>query len=119
MQDYLFVKDGNSLFQVLFSELQYIESLKRYLRFVTVGKVYLSEGSLYQIENSLPSDQFCRIHRSYIVSFRYARHLNAKTVTVGDRQLPIGRRYRGMLWNKIIIAGREAPLVSESNRQSV
>lgn len=101
MQDFLFVKDGPNLFQVLYSELQYVESIGRYVRFVTKDKGYLTEGSLYKIEEHLPPNEFCRIHRSYIVSLRHAKHLNAKIVTVGGTELPIGRTYRGCLWAKV------------------
>jgi DNA-binding LytR/AlgR family response regulator len=101
MQDSLFIKDGGKLFQVFFSELQYVESAHRYVRFVTADKVYLREGSLNEVENELPADQFCRIHRSYIVSYRHTRQVDARMIIVAGRQLPIGRQYRGILLAKI------------------
>jgi DNA-binding LytR/AlgR family response regulator len=103
MQDCLFVKNGSSHCRISFEELQYVEAEKRYVRFVTAEKVYLTEGPLYKVEHLLPSDQFCRIHRSYIVSLHHAKQYDAKAVTVGSKQLPIGRHYRNMLSLKVLI----------------
>jgi DNA-binding LytR/AlgR family response regulator len=98
---YIYVKEGRSLFQVHFSELQYIEAYNKCLRVITCDRVYLTKASLTSIEKQLPVDLFCRIHRSFIVSFRYAHQLNCRTVIVAGTQLPIGRNYRGALVSRV------------------
>ncbi|HEY6505036.1 MAG TPA: LytTR family DNA-binding domain-containing protein [Chitinophagaceae bacterium] len=109
MRDFLFVKDGSKHVQVFFSQLQYIEAAHRYVRFVTADKVYTGEGPLYDVETALPVEQFCRIHKSYIISLLHTRHFDARTVMVGGCQLPIGRQYRGILPKKVnVVCGNAA-----------
>jgi DNA-binding LytR/AlgR family response regulator len=88
----------------MFSDVQYVEADKRYVKFVTAERYYLTEGSICNVELLLPADQFCRIHRSYIISLKHTRRFNAVTVTVGDTQLPIGKEYRDRLKKKVILA---------------
>jgi two-component system LytT family response regulator len=113
MQDFLFVKDGRQIFQVFFSELLFLESATRYVRFVTTDRSYLQEGSLCKAEEELPGYMFCRIHRNYIISLRYARHLNSKVVSVAGRELPVGKSFRGILWSKIITKKEEGIIAKQ------
>ena len=101
MQDCIFVKDGRQKYQIFFSELQYVESAHRYVKFVTAYGSFLREGSLCDAEKELPANQFCRIHRNHIISFRYSRQMDPKNVYVAGRQLPIGKQYRGSFLSKI------------------
>jgi len=55
-----------------------------------------------QVEETLPQDRFCRIHRSYIVSINHIKKFNNKTVNVGDKNLPIRDQYRNILMGKIV-----------------
>lgn len=101
MKDFLYIKNGRKALKLFYSDIQYIESSKRYVRFITIERTYLHDCSLSDLENNLPPDLFCRIHRSYIISFRNARQMDAKVVHVAGRDLPIGKNYRCKLWVKL------------------
>jgi two-component system LytT family response regulator len=101
MQDFLYIKEGVKVFQIQLSELQYVEAAQRYIRLVTTDRIYIIDGPLSEFEDRLPRDQFCRIHRSFIVSFKHAHQLGSRTVIISGRELPVGRRYSGLLWAKI------------------
>jgi DNA-binding LytR/AlgR family response regulator len=104
MKDYLLLKDGTEYVRVFLSEVLYIKAMKPYLRFVlSDNRKCVSKGYLSDFESVLPGDQFCRIHKSYIVSLRYARRYSVKEVLVGDTRVPIGRRYKHHLSAKVWI----------------
>lgn len=107
MQNFFYVKDRGEFVQLLFSDVHYIEAERRYVKFVTADKYYLTESSICNIESILPADQFCRIHRSFIVSLRHTQRFNTSTVTVPNKQLPIGKEYKDVFKKKIILATSE------------
>jgi hypothetical protein len=103
MHDFLYVKDGWSYIQVFFSEILYIEANDKYSSLVTNTKKHLILQPLNNIEKSLPSNLFCRVHRSYIVSLLHTKCFDNNTVSVGDRTLPIGKLYKGALPGRVVI----------------
>jgi DNA-binding LytR/AlgR family response regulator len=54
------------------------------------------------IEEILPQDQFCRVHRSYIVSLNHIDCFNGKSVTIGQKNFPLSEQYRNILLKKVI-----------------
>lgn len=76
------------------TEILYIESND------SVTTVYASDGR--QFRNKTPisqweaslGDKFVRIHRSYLVNRSAITSVEAGTVIVGDRQLPVSRKYK-------------------------
>ncbi|MBL7739062.1 MAG: LytTR family transcriptional regulator [Chitinophagaceae bacterium] len=113
MPDFLYVKYQGKHCRIFLTELQYLEAEKRYVRLVTENKTFLIESSLYKIESLLPSDQFCRIHKSYIISLQHAGQFDANTVTVANRPLPIGRHYRSILESKVLVINSRLSLTGK------
>lgn len=76
------------------TEILYIESND------SVTTVYASDGR--QFRNKTPisqweaslGDSFVRIHRSYLVNRSAISSVESGTVMVGDRQLPVSRKYK-------------------------
>jgi DNA-binding LytR/AlgR family response regulator len=53
--------------------------------------------NLKTIEEDLPSSDFIRIHKSYIVSIRHITAVRGNSVFLGSKQLPVGNNYRAGL----------------------
>ena len=100
MRDYLFLKNNSKCSRIFFNDLQYIEAADKYVRFVTIQKNYLLLGCLSRVEMQLPPDQFCRIHRSYIVSFRHTEEFTSETVLIAGLHLPLARQYKAAFFER-------------------
>jgi len=98
-KDFIFLNVQKKKVKILFSEIVYIESQLEYIRIVTVTKEYLSKMSTHEIEDLLPSGQFKRIHRSYIISISKIVSYTAEMVELKGASIPIGRGYRDILEN--------------------
>jgi two-component system LytT family response regulator len=94
MRDFFFLKTNGKCAKIFFKELQYVEAVDKCVRIVTEKKSYLVLGCLYQVEEWLPPNEFCRIHRSYLVSLRHINEFSNDLVSIVDRELPIGNQYR-------------------------
>jgi len=103
MQDFLFVKLDKKFSKIFFSEIMYAEAVKKYVRIVTTRRAYLILASMCSVEQILPSNQFCRIHRSYIVSLTHTTDFDNDLVYIGNKILPIGKQHRASLQERVTI----------------
>ena len=64
-----------------------------YIKIFTLNesRPYLTKGCLKDIELLLPSRDFCRVHRSYIVGLRHIRHIYPDLVNLGTREVPLAK----------------------------
>src|SRR3989304_4322323 len=96
-KDFIFVNVQNKKVKIIFSDILYIESQREYVKIVTTKKAYLSKMSTHTIESLLPSNQFKRIHRSFIISVDKIESKTAETVAVNGVSLPVGRGYKNVI----------------------
>jgi two-component system, LytTR family, response regulator len=96
-KDYLFVNVQKKKVKIMFSEIIYIESQREYIKIVTTRGDFLPKISTNEIEELLPTQQFRRIHRSFIISVSKINSYTAEIVEVNGVQIPIGRGYRDVI----------------------
>ena len=65
------LKDSGSIKIIALKNLAYLKADDDYVELFSEGKKYLKKTTLKHYESSLPSDQFVRIHRSYMVNVQY------------------------------------------------
>jgi len=91
-RDYFFVKSNNKLNKILYKEVEYVESIGDYIKIFTTGQPILSYSTLKSIESKLPSDQFVRVHNSYIISVNAVKAVDGNTVELlNGVSLPISK----------------------------
>ncbi len=93
-QDYFFVKTEFRLQKVNFSDILYIEGMGDYLRIVTPHERIMTLQNFKSMEDILPSRQFVRVHRSYIVNISKILSIERNRIKIADQLLPIGENYR-------------------------
>ncbi len=91
-----YVKSDYKLLHLLYEDILYIEGLKDYVKIYTENdpKPILSLMSLKSLEETLPSERFTRVHRSYIIHRNKITSIQKNRITIGKKQVPIGETYR-------------------------
>jgi DNA-binding LytR/AlgR family response regulator len=91
---FLYFRSERKMVKVFLDDIQYIESLKDYIKVVRANQPPLIvKQSLTTLEAMLPSNLFIRIHRSFIVSKIKITAYTAYDIEIGPVELPIGRQY--------------------------
>lgn len=72
------------------SDILYVESFLHYIVIHTKGKEYKIKESISAFEEKL-SDDFYRIHRSYLVSLKHITRISRTSVNIGEAVLPLSR----------------------------
>ena len=93
-KEYLMIKSGNRLVKVFPDDIQYIEAAGNYMCFHVKGKKLMALLSMNDALDILPSNDFVRIHKSYIISLKHLDAVERQDVVVAGKQLPIGITYR-------------------------
>ncbi|MBO9631901.1 MAG: response regulator transcription factor [Chitinophagaceae bacterium] len=101
--DFIFIKTSHKIQKIFYEDIIYLEGLKDYTRIHLSGsrKPIVTLQSLKYFESRLPSTNFIRIHRSYIVSLRKLDTVSRKTVFLGETELPCSEHYRNILYTLI------------------
>ena len=94
--DSIFVKVDYKLVQVRLNDILYVEGLKDYLKIYLKGQArpLLSLMSLKALEGLLPTTQFIRVHRSYIVRKDKIESVDRGRIVVNGACIPIGESYK-------------------------
>lgn len=96
---YFFVNAEYRQVKVMYKDINYIEGLKDYIKInlQAPAKPLLVRMSMKSIEEELPSSQFIRIHKSYIVSINSITSVRKSSVFIDQLELPVGETYQGVI----------------------
>ena len=98
--EYIFVKSDYKLIQIPLNNILYIEGLKDYV------KIHLEDGqkpilsllSMKSMEERLPSNQFIRVHRSFIVQKNKIKVIDRGRIVFNKEYIPISESYKQELF---------------------
>lgn len=91
---FVFVKDGTKLIKVNMNDILYVEGLKDYVTIHTKTQKIVTLQRLKSLEEQLPTEQFIRIHHSYIISIQAIDVIHKGEVQIGNAMIPISDSYR-------------------------
>jgi DNA-binding LytR/AlgR family response regulator len=82
-----------------------MEKKGHYVVFHTHGKELLSRMSMNDLMDTLPSDNFIRVHRSFVVAVDKIDTIEKSLVVIKGRKIPIGGSYRDSFFKRIQFSG--------------
>ena len=102
-RDYFFINVTHKLHKIFYSDILYLEGFKDYTKIylITSASPLLVLHNLKYFEEQLQKNEFIRIHRSYIVPIRMLNTISRKSVTIGNKSLPVSDNYRNNLYASI------------------
>lgn len=98
--DYIFVKNNKKNIKVKLQEINYIESIKDYIKIHSTKDTITIKHSLSAFEDKL-DERFLRIHRSYIVNTQKITAFTKVDVEIGLIELPIGDSYKAFVYSRL------------------
>ena len=89
----IFVKVDYQLMKINLKDIELIEGLDDYIRIHVKPKSVLTLMTLKSLQEKLPSNEFIRIHRSYIVPASKIESFGKSKVKVAGKEIPVGSSY--------------------------
>jgi DNA-binding LytR/AlgR family response regulator len=89
----IFVKVDYQLMKINLKDIDLIEGLDDYIRIHIKPKPILTLMTLKSLQEKLPSPEFIRIHRSYIVPSNKIESFGKSKVKIAGKEIPVGSSY--------------------------
>ncbi|RNI22671.1 LytR/AlgR family response regulator transcription factor [Rufibacter latericius] len=91
--EYLFLKVGHRIQKIATKDILFIEGMKDYLRVHTAQEKIMTLISFAKLEELLPTQNFARVHRSFMVAIDKIDHIEKNRISIGDQIIPISDTY--------------------------
>jgi DNA-binding LytR/AlgR family response regulator len=101
-QNYLFIRADYSLNKILISDILFIEGLDDYLKiYIENQKTIVARMTMKSILEKLPSAEFARVHRSFIVPISKINKIRNKVIFIKEEEIPLSSTYEQQFLNRI------------------
>jgi len=100
--DYFFIKADNKLVKVSFSDILFIEALQNYVVVHTQEKKLITYLTFKSVEEYLPSSQFIKVHKSFIVSAAKVDSIEGNDIRICQHHIPISRNLKDEVMDKLL-----------------
>lgn len=99
--DYLLLKVEHNTVKLNYKDILYIEGLKDYLKVFLHEKYILTKNTIKKIEEKLPSENFIRVHKSFIIGLDKIEKIENNRIYIGEKIIPIGGHYKESFFLRI------------------
>ena len=96
-KNYTYFKVSGKLQKLMHDEIFYAQSIKDYMMLYTKNGNYIVHMTMKYLSELLPSSQFLRVHRSYIINKIFIKSISKNQIQVNDVEIPIGESYKKIL----------------------
>lgn len=98
---FITIKDDKKLNKIYLNDILFLEGCKEYVKIHTEKGIFLTLDRLKNLENLLPSSEFIRVHKSYIVPVKRATQLSGNEIIISDYHIPVSREQKDEIVKKI------------------
>ena len=97
----IYVKSEARIVKIDLDDILYIEALADYVIINTSDKRHIVHSTMKGIEKKMPSKNFIRVHRSYIVNTDKIISMEDLNIKIGDKSIPIGASFKAAFMDKL------------------
>ncbi|MCC8144578.1 MAG: LytTR family DNA-binding domain-containing protein [Tannerellaceae bacterium] len=100
--DHIFGKADRRYFKVNLADILFIEGLKDYSILQCSTQRIITRMNLKNVSGLLPSSQFLRVNKSYIVNTRHIESFDNNDIFIGKYEIAIGASYRDHFFESFV-----------------
>ncbi len=93
----IFLRQNKSYIQVEVDTILFIEAAGNYTKIVSKNETITIREKISDILESLPSDDFIQVHKSFAVAIKYINRIDGNRIHIQDHTIPIGKLYKANL----------------------
>jgi len=100
---YIQTETKGNIIKIVHAEIKYVEAKQNYINIVCEYGEYLTHQTMKSIEERLPSTNFIRVHKSFIVNEIKIQSVHNDFIILKDKTLiKVGPNYREKLISKLL-----------------
>jgi len=89
-----FLKGDKKIHQIHADDILFVEAYGNYTKVFLVEEQIISHDKISSMEELLPSTDFLRVHKSFIVSMNKIKMIEGNRIIIGEHFVPIGQTYK-------------------------
>lgn len=93
-ESYIYLKADKKMVQIFIKDILLIEGLSNYVKIFVPGKTIISYQKISYLEEALPTANFMRVHRSFIVALDKIQSYTNTHLEIAGREIPLGGSYK-------------------------
>ncbi len=101
LNDSLFVRNNSMYVKLKFKDIIYLEADANYSNIFANDKKYVIRSTLKELETKLQGHNFSRIHKSFLINLNAIDAIDAQSVHIGNKEIPISRTQHSWLLKQI------------------
>ncbi len=101
LPSYIFIKSEKRIEKIEMNDILYAESIGNYVGIYTENKKIIAYLTMKSLESQLPSDEFIKIHQSYLVNCTKIEAIDGNEIKIANKSLPMSRNYREMVMKMV------------------
>ena len=90
----IFIRADRKYIRIFFKDIKYIKGMKDYVMIYTEKDKFMTAMNIKTTNDQLPSHQFVRVNKSYIVNADCIDSIGTDFINIGGEEIPLGRTYR-------------------------
>lgn len=98
---FIFIKTESRLEKVNIDEILFIEGMRDYRRIHTINKRIMTLQNFSELEQLLPANLICRVHKSYMVAISKIDEIERSRIKISKEIIPISDTYRDHFFSQI------------------
>lgn len=99
---FLYVRQGDGFQKISWVDILYIEAMQNYAILHFKNQELIIHQTMISLEESLPRDNFFRIHKSYLINTTHIDSVSGGRVFINGKGLPISRARREDLLKDVV-----------------
>lgn len=101
-QPYVFVRSGYQHIKIFFEDILFIEGVRDYRKIICSGNRKTMTSETFTIlESKLPGNQFCRVHKSFLISLNKVESVEKDRIKIENNLIPISEMYKADFYRLI------------------
>ena len=96
-EEFVFIRDSNIVRRLKLDNILFAEAMGDYVKLYTAEKFYAIHTTLKAVEERLPASRFLRVHRSYLVAIDKIDSMDAGSLIINRKPVPVADAYRSAL----------------------
>jgi len=94
-QPYIFVRSGYQHIKIFLEDILFIEGVRDYRKINCKNdKKTMTSETFSTLESKLPGNQFCRVHRSFLISLNKIESVEKDRIKIQNKIIPVSDMYK-------------------------
>jgi two-component system, LytTR family, response regulator len=94
LHDFIFIKTEYRLEKIFLENILFIEGMRDYRQIHTTDKKIMTLETFGELESKLPSNQFVRVHKSFLVSLNKIESVERDRIKIQKELIPVSDTFR-------------------------